>query len=313
MPDADGASHSASPFNRVLPAESEAQAEVVLRLSFARIQATWEKVDGTYMVVEDRSSLRLDDRYLGTWRGGALHRSPMLAAADSLRAARTILERVLDRQDALPMVALFPIVRTAMEGASLAIYLLGPLDRDERLRRSYYVAREDARLHDSFGRALGTGSGQVATRAEAEIFALIETRPTLGDAEAFHFNRIIYSDLVAGADAAITADPAATRNTALPLLGWWQWLSGVSHGKMWAFVTGYERRDAIVDEANDSAHVLQTAPLASVALSLQGAIETLELALRLYGQRSKAAWSQPEDATEPPTQTWTELMTGTRD
>lgn len=308
MPDADVANDNGSPFNRVLPAESEAQAEVVLRLAFTRIEATWEKLDSAYMAVEDRSSLRLDDRYLGAWRGGALHRSAMLASADSLRAARTILERVLDRQDALPMVALFPIIRTAMECASLAVYLLGPRERDERLQRSYYVAREDALRQDAFGRALGTGSGQVAARVEAEIFTLIKTRPTLGDAKAFRFRAVKYSDLITGANAATANDPAATRSNAMPLLAWWQWLSGVSHGKMWAFVTGYERHDAIVDEANDSAEVLQTASLASVALSLQGAIETLELALRLYGQRSKSAWSQPEDANEPPTQAWIELM-----
>ncbi|MBC7594627.1 MAG: hypothetical protein H7288_11920 [Kineosporiaceae bacterium] len=92
----------------------------------------------------------------------------------------------------------------------------------------------------------------------------------------------------------------------MKLIAWWQLLSGLSHGKQWAFVELMERSDAVADQANQSAHVKITSSAAGIALPLQLAVETLECALRLFGRRSKKTWNQPEDASEPETVSYSE-------
>lgn len=289
-------------YNRRMPAGSEAAAVSIWRALFPRITYAMDRINGPYVeVVEERSSLRLDDRYLGPWRGGGLHRTALAAAGDSLLFLKAHLASVTEGSADLPMSALYPVLRTAIESASLSTYLLEPADRDERLRRSYLVAMEDARYADKFTKDVPkAGGSKQRDKTEEAIRVLVATRPSLGDPSKFALPRIAYSDLVLGADAATAADPAATDSVEIPLIAWWKLLSGLSHGKQWAFIAALERSEASVDVTNESATVKLTSSAAAVAVSLQRAVELVELALRLYGRRSKAAWNRPEDAIEPP-------------
>jgi hypothetical protein len=297
-------------YNRSLGQDSEALAIAIWQSLFPRIQETASKMQGVYVaVVDDRSSLRLDDRYLGRWRTGSLHVTAMSAAMDALLAVQTILEPVISGEGALPMSALYPVMRAAIESASLAIYMLEPRLRDERLRRSFLVAAEDAKYHGSFADAMGkTNNGAMTAEAKAEIRLLIATRPTMGAPEEFQFDAVTYSGLVENAEAVIAADPAVPARDRMSLLAWWKLLSGFSHGKQWAFAEAMERSEAIVDEENQSAHLKMTSSAGAIAVCLERAVETLETALRLYGQRSKADWNQPEDALEPPTVPFSKLL-----
>lgn len=287
-------------YNRMIAPGSEELAVRLMQLMFPRIEDAWQKLDGVYVqVVEPRSSLRLDDRYLGRWRSGGLHVTAMFAAVDALMAVQTILKPVIAGTGSLPMSALFPMIRAAIESASLAIYLLEPLDRDERLRRSYLVAAEDAKYLSTFGEALGRETNTVRADAQAHIRELLATRPSIEAGAPFAFERVQYSDLVENADAVMAADPATPKVERMALIAWWKLLSGLSHGKQWAFVELMERSEAVVDEANESAYVKLTSSAAGVAIPLQLAVEALEAALRLFGHRSKEAWNQREDASEP--------------
>jgi hypothetical protein len=295
-------------YNRSMPADSEKMALDLLPMLFTRIAEARGRLDGPYVqIVDDRSSLRLDDRYLGTWRGGGLHVSAMQASIDALMTVQTILESVVTGEGKLPMAALYPVIRTAMECAALAIYLLESPGRDDRIQRSYWVAVEDAKYQDSFGLSMNLANPGLCERAKSEIRTLITSRPSLGEPAAFRFKSIRYSDLVLNADAAMAADPSTPPVKRMSLLAWWKLLSGLSHGKQWAFIAGLERSNAIVDEQNETAFVLQTSSIATVALALQLAVKTLEMGLRLFGQRSKKTWAQPEDASEPAFQSWKEL------
>jgi len=295
-------------YNRVIAPGSEEMAVDLMQLLFARIEEAWQKVDGVYVqVVEARSSLRLDDRYLGWWRSGGLHVTAVFAAVDALKAVQTILEPVIAGTGSLPMSALYPMIRAAIESASLAIYLLEPTVRDERLQRSYLVAAEDAKYLSTFAEALGRETNTVRADAQAHIRELLATRPSIEAGGPFSFERVQYSDLVENADAVMAADPATPKVVRMALIAWWKLLSGLSHGKQWAFVELMERSEAVVDEANESAHVKITSSAAGVAIPLQLAVEALEAALRLFGHRSKEAWNQPEDASEPPAVSYTEL------
>lgn len=295
-------------FNRSIAPGFENVAVVIWRRLFTRIDDAKSKIEGPYVqVVESRSSLRLDDRYLGRWRTGTLHTTALNAAVDSLITVKTILEPVARGDAALPMSGLYPMLRAAIESGALAVYLLHPEERDERLRRSYWVADEDANYLDKFSRSM-VRPAAARNDAQAEIRELIATRPSLGDPAAFAFRPIRHSDLVESADAVMAADPATpAAMQRMALLSWWQLLSGLSHGKQWAFVESMERSEAIVDEANESAQVRLASSVSAVALALQHAVETLEAALRLFGHRSKDAWAQVEDASEPPAVSYTEL------
>jgi hypothetical protein len=297
------------PYNRVVPPGSEALGVQLLQLVFPRIGEAQAKLDGVYVqVIEDRSSLRLDDRYLGWWRGGSLHTTAMLAAVDALRTTQTILEPVIAGNGALPMSALYPILRAAIESAALAIYLLEPTSRDERLRRSYLVAAEDAKYNGSFAASMGNAESTTRADTRDQIRTLLDSRPSIEQAGSFAFVDVKYSMLVENADAAMAADPALPPATRMKLIAWWQLLSGLSHGKQWAFVASMERSEAVVDEANETAHVRMSSSIAAVALVLQVAVEALETALRLFGQRSHTWSGQPEDADEPDAVSYTELQ-----
>lgn len=291
-------------FNRTLSPHTEQVAVAVWEPLSGRVDEARDKFNGPYVsVVEDRSSLRMDDRYLGAWQSGSLHVTAMSAAVDALHHVQTVLRSVVSEGAGLPMSALYPVLRTAVESASLAIYLLEPTKRDERLRRSFWVAAEDAKYADSFAmESSGAGSGGRLENVKREIRELIHIRPSLGDPASFKFLPVKYSHLVAGADAAIAADPAIALTPALSALALWQLMSGLSHGKQWAFISALDRQDAIVDETNQTALVKMTSSAAVIAVAMTRAVEVLEIALRLYGQRSKAAWNQPEDAAEPPTE-----------
>lgn len=296
-------------FNRAISPDSEEVGIALLRLLFPRIAEAEAKLKGEFVaVVDDRSSLRLDDRYLGRWRTGSLHGTAMSASVDALMAVQTILEPVLTGAGDLPMSALYPVLRAALESASLAIYLLEPASRDERLRRSYLVAVEDAKYHDKFQESMGNPNSRQKAVAQEEIRALIATRPSLGAPADFQFTVVSYSDTVIKAEAAITADPAMRPSARMALLAWWKLLSGLSHGKQWAFVEAMERSEAVVDVENQSAHMRMTSSVAVVALVTQRAMETLEIALHLYGRRSRVTWAEVEDAIEPPTVSYTMLQ-----
>jgi len=293
-----------SRFNRALSVENEELGMKLWQSMFPRIDEILAKLDGPYAaVVEERSSLRLDDRYLGAWRGGGLHRGAMATAGDALRTVQGILEK-----NEVPMTALYPLLRAAVENASLAIYLLAPGDRDTRLVRSYQVADDDAKWQCVFATNLGQKHASATrTRSKVDIHNLISSRPSLGAPRAVKLGAPRYGDMVALADAAIAADPAVSTPAGMPLLAWWQLMSGMSHGKQWALIAALERSGAIEDAADESAHVKLTSSTVMVGFALQRAVETLETALRLYGQRSKSAWAQPEDASEPVSETPAQL------
>jgi hypothetical protein len=291
-------------FNRSLEVGDPGTGVALWQMMFPRIDEIGKKMQGEYVaVVDPGSSLGLDDRYLGTWRNGGLHVSALNAAYDSLVAIRTLLET-----GELPMTALYPMLRAAIENASLAIYLLESKDRDERLLRSYRIADDDAKWRCVFATETGTEHAWVTRMlVRVEIEKLIKLRPSLGDPRKAKLGSPKYGDMVELAEAAVIADPAIKTDKRTPLLAWWQLMSGVSHGKAWAMIAVLERSEAIVDEENETAYVKMTSSTVVIGLALMRAVEVLETALRLYGQRSKATWAQPEDATEPARQTIRQL------
>ena len=142
------------PFNRSIAQGCEQMTVTLSQLTFMRTAAPKAKLDGVYLqVAEDRPSLRLDDRYLATWRTGCLHVAAMQVAVDSLLPVQAILETVIAGTAILPMSGLYPVLRAAIESEALPIFLLDPDDRDERLEL-LLLNRKDLDLSDVHSRAL---------------------------------------------------------------------------------------------------------------------------------------------------------------
>lgn len=295
MPDPD--EQQPTPWNHEYGPEVDDLGMKLMDSYVPRLDDIDNKVKGPYvLVVEDRSSLQLDDRHLGAWRGGQQIVAALQAANDALLTLRML---VIEHRT-IPMTALYPLLRACIESASLAIYLLEPKLRDDRLRRAYSVAYEDARLRsvNEIERGVANAKKKLGD-IEKELRELVGERPALGDPTAFKFEQVQYGYLVGEAGAALERDPAVEIESDMSLLGMWQMLSGASHGKHWAMVQLLERSGAVVDDQDASAYVRMTTSPAVIAWFLERAIQAMEGALRLYGQRSKATWAQPEDAAEP--------------
>ena len=284
-------------FNHEQPAELEKIGWKLIQDEFPKFDELESKLSGEYMVIEPRSSLDLDDQYLGQYRMGTLHRSALGAAVDSLNTIRAIIRDA----GVLPMTGLYPLIRAAIENSSLAIHLIAPESRDVRLRRAYRAMAEEVDKQVRFLITMGQSEDAAKRRIRrtSEISALIEMRPTLGPPAALLKVKETHTEIVALADAAIRRDPAVTSPESLPLLAIWQLLSGMSHAKQWAMVAALERSGAIVDTDRRGAQIKMTSSSFFVGSILKRATESVEVALRYYGQRSKAAWALPEDAEEP--------------
>jgi len=248
------------------------------------------------MYTEPRSTLALDDPYLGIWREGALHRVAINAAVDGLLTVRSLIEEART----VPMTALHPILRSIIENASLALYLIEPEDRDQRLLRSFNSMADDAKRARSFREKLGSsGAAEIYDRDIALIDDLLAERAALKHLSARTLALPTYTRLVMDADTFLLADPALNRISGFKLIALWQVLSGLSHGRAWAMVEALERSNAVVNEESRSGTVTATTSVAAVATFMQRGLELVESVIRLYGRRSTADYALAADIDEP--------------
>jgi hypothetical protein len=286
---------SPSAFNSSPNGAHRARAIAIWESQFPALDDMLDRLHGPHMRIEARSSLDLDDRYLGSWGGGGLQQSALAAAHSSLVTAQTVLE-----SGSLPMTGLYPLFRTALESSSLAIYLLGPKMRDDRLGRVFQVAAEESRHRRNYQIQFGNPNAQ-STHEEtiAELRTLAALRPSLGTLDRFLDRGASNSAIVIWAGEVIAARLSTTTESRVPFLGLWQLLSGLSHAKQWAMIQSLHRSGAVVDAATNRAVVEMRSDDSTIAFVMVQAVEALEVALGLYGERAGSTHAQPEDRAEP--------------
>jgi hypothetical protein len=103
--------------------------------------------DGHFDLAANDSQLQKDDAQLGGHQTSHFIGHCLAVSLDALRSARLLLTNPATGGLRIPMIGHYPILRTAIESASLAGWLLVPDDARERLRRSL-CARMDDVLHD---------------------------------------------------------------------------------------------------------------------------------------------------------------------
>jgi hypothetical protein len=241
-----------------------------------------------YMHAEPRSSLSLDNKYLGAYRGGGLYKGPLSSALDGLRTIEIILG-----QNVLPMTSLYPLLRGVYENSATAVWLVSPDSRDIRLQRSYRLINQEIADQQKFSRAIGAESTERVRLQRKELEDLLATRPSIGTMREIR-KAPTATEIVMALDALMSR--ASDKKP--PLFVLWQLFSGVAHGRQWAAIATLNRTEAIVDPVSDTAWVKMESSSQMTALALIGAIESLEFALQQFGKRARAWASLPEDALE---------------
>lgn len=293
-------------WNRQTPEATEVAGLERLRVLWPRIEKAFDRLNnGGYMYAEPRSTLKLDDRNLGIWTEGALHRVAISAAVDGLLTVKSLI----DDAETVPMTALYPVIRASIENASLALSMIEATDRDKRLEASYRSMADDVTRLRQFNVSTGAVHAQQQyDDAMDDIDTLISARPNLAGLVARKLSLPSYTSLVTAADDHLAADPAHDQRHSWTLAALWRLLSGLSHGRVWAMLIALERSGAVVDPTarpgvrratTRSGTVIQTTSVAVIALLVGQALELIESVIRLYGQRSRSDNALPEDEDEP--------------
>ncbi len=279
-------------------AEQEAAALLVIRSSWPRLVAAEEFLAGAKMTADASSSLGIDTAYLGPI-GSGLHHAALNSAVDALRTTRALLDT--EGQVTFPLMGLYPLFRAALENAALAVYLLAPESRDDRLERAFREIAGDVRLREKFAAHFedpDVGAGK-RDRWHQILADMLEGRPTVGPASVQQLKPATITSIVQEADAVVQTDAASERHTySMPLLALWQVQSGLSHGRHWATMQAHARSKPVVEADGSVSSLTFTARSSLVSVSLVRALDVLETALRLYGQRSTWWSARPEDAAE---------------
>jgi len=253
-----------------------------------RISKLTETMSGGYMHVDPRSSLSLDNKYLGAYRGRALYTGPLSSTLDALRTIEIILG-----QNVLPMTSLYPLLRGVYENAATAVWIISPDSRDVRLQRSYRLINQEIADQQEFSRSIGVESTERVLVQRKELDDLLAARPSVGTLREIR-NAPKATEIVTALDTVMSR----TAEGKPPLFVLWQLFSGMAHGRQWAAVTLLNRTEAIADAVSDTAWVKMESSPRMTALALIGAIESLEFALQQFGRRARGWTSVPEDALE---------------
>ncbi|MBT1669641.1 hypothetical protein KK092_09630 [Curtobacterium flaccumfaciens pv. flaccumfaciens] len=133
-----------------VPATSTSDPEALrldwhLRLIDATVEHLRER--GHWNLATPGSELARDDGALMPFQASHLVGHCLVVALDALHSAKLLL-RADDGSLRVPLVGAYPLLRTAIESASMAVWVLQPTEREERLARNL-AARWDEIRHDN--------------------------------------------------------------------------------------------------------------------------------------------------------------------
>lgn len=186
---------------------------------FADIEQLHETFQSTPSV-EERSVLWFDDRLTRPYQTSHVVSYLLLTAVDHLHCLRTVMVEAKSQHIFAP----FTLIRSAIESASTAVWLLSPKDRAVRVTRSLQLERNNLTM---FGKAL-TAIGIDPETSIAARLALLQEAVQRAGAD---------SGAVMGSFPAVqTIIRKASEEARMPrlVLGAWQLSSGSAHGKTWA-------------------------------------------------------------------------------
>jgi hypothetical protein len=244
----------------------------------------WVKLISQFpLEVEPHSPLAGDDQKLPTLQVSHAAWNGIVHSVDHLHSLRLLL----DRTGVLTLYAPFTLVRSAMDNAATAVWLLAPSKRSERLRRRLKLARREVREAGEAYRLfeeLGEADTLKGRRTPQERLDQIRT---LADQLKLPVDDILgnlgYEKIIRAAGEAIDlgGDLSALE---------WRLCSGFTHGQYWASFSLLDRQ-VFATQAPGVLNVRLTNDIEKVMLLLQFPFILTLRALQLYEQRRRSPYS----------------------
>lgn len=180
----------------------------------------------------------------------------------------------LVRTPPLPMAAPYTLMRAALENAALALWLLTPAERQERVIRCLLLQIDDAADSNAAREAAGIPHPKSFSERRSEIVSHAEQHGVpverlLGKRPGWR-SKVVDVGAVTGLGA---SDLEAT----------WRWLSGYTHGRRWAHLT-FGRREEVSEDADGNRQLRISASIPALASAAIQAGALLDLAHELEAE-----------------------------
>lgn len=241
---------------------------------FDRIRARFHQSINPPPPVEPGSSLAGDDAALGPLHLSHAAWYAWSLAVDQLEGVRALIE---DAERTQPW-AHHTLLRSALENAATALWLLAPKDRNERVRRRLKIAGHD--IHESARAQELSGltprpPGRLPPERREEIKQLATAR---GLDPNDVLGRFSYAKVIRAAATETRFGPDT-----LELV--WMTGSGIAHGRSWATFAFLEREDLTTQGSDEIRQVRISASVEQLALVAATVLVLIDKAHRLYELR----------------------------
>lgn len=244
---------------------------------FPRVEVFQRRWDSGDHEVHPGSSLAGDDQWSKPYQ---LSQTAWLAlghAIDDLHALRalTLEGDETNRVVVTRPFGAYPLIRAAFENSMLALWLLGPHDRNLRLMRRFRLLLADGKHRDQMIELAGHGQpGEYSRRLEVVRSLAAARGISINDCQ----KRADYSTIVAEASAVI----GTSANQALAV---WRSLSGLTHGDMWASLMATEKEQVAVSADGEVLTVRLTSSISNIANLASAVVAKTGAGLKLFDNR----------------------------
>jgi hypothetical protein len=257
--------------------------------------------------IKPRSQLALDDEATDWFRISHAATNYLIHASDALDALHTLIPS--DGELELHYMAHFPVARSALEAASLALWILAPDDPKQRIERHLRNVWREVSEEDALANML------IQSVAEDEVPLSRNVDKDRKRQKRWKRKRIDYIRAVVKRTG--VRDPTlsdwkvgfgeivrdATGTVGLPAMYGevvWRILSGVSHPSMIRAVRTMSH-DQQWDNGDGTLHVLMTSDVGTVQFSLEAAMVQFRYAVEAYGRRAIRPGDPAAYRPTPPT------------
>ncbi|MEO3939352.1 hypothetical protein V3N99_21790 [Dermatophilaceae bacterium Soc4.6] len=225
------------------------------------------------MDVQPRSTLAGDDTATAPFQTSHMARHSLGVAVDHLHCLRAAILGA----DSLHAWAPFTLLRSAIESAAVAAYLLGPAQRNERVLRRLMLVREDDLDREAVDKLLGTPTEPWMLARLARLREIAGRRPGLDPMRIGPRSKGYAAKVSAGGDATVFGGEEA--------VFMWRICSGLAHGKQWAThsMLGMHRLEQVAEGVHN---VRITSDASTVATITDGALALVLEAQRIYSLRA---------------------------
>jgi hypothetical protein len=249
--------------------DPETMAQELLGDLFVKIeQLHHQRGDRERFAVQPGSSLAGDDQATDPYQLSHAVAAAMGHSVEHLHAIRALIIDAGVMHPAAP----FTIARAAIENASIAVWLLAPASRTERVMRRLRWNWVDARDGNQFGEEINSPTDLPTTQHRLNRIGAAIT----GDASYAHTSRATTTDIVKAADAAVDRTH---------VLAAWRVCAGFSHGRMWTTLSVLDRTTVPSEDDPDVLHAYVTSSLHTLWWAVSTAWRVLTRAHQLYQTR----------------------------